>query len=376
MPVHYIYYVLMAFALVVLVYRVFKSSGHERWQAMVVTFSGVIAAVGNFLFALRLHILQGINLTPIALAISVSLLYLAIKRYNLLDIASLASKHAVQTMPDAFIIIDHNENVLESNNAAFNIFSELQNLDEKPVSLKNINKWPNELKQIINAEAAGSEHSTVDFSFDNGSVKHYRANISRIYAQKALQGWSVLIQDISDIVELMNKLEIYATTDALTGLYNRRYFSEHSKMRFDECMRMEEPISVIIFDIDFFKSVNDTYGHAGGDAVLAAVSDISKKQLRAYDLIARYGGEEFAVLLPNTGAEKALEIAERLRKSVENHTTQFLNSSINCTISLGVAVSNDDCPELERLIDKADNALYCAKLSGRNRVEIDANAQS
>ena len=129
-------------------------------------------------------------------------------------------------------------------------------------------------------------------------------------------------------------------------------------------------------DIDFFKSVNDTYGHAAGDLVLKTVSRIIKLQLRDYDIAGRYGGEEFAILLPFTKLEEAKMVAERLRKAVENKkidiskiNTESSEKNISVTISLGVAEYSKENSE-ETLLQNADKALYKAKENGRNRVEI------
>jgi len=380
MPIHIIYYVFGIIAALILVRNLIKSSGYMRWQALFLLLAALMTIIGNLLFALRLHIFQGLNLTPIALSLSVSLLYLAIKRYNFLDVISLASKQALQAMNEAFIILDHDKNVLEANNAAFKIFPELQYFSKNLINLKDVEKWPLKIEQTAPYSKLNYEHNTIDFSLDEGKLKHYRASISEIHEKKLLRGWSILIQDISSTVELMEstiefmgKLEVLAVTDALTGLYNRRYFTEYFKIRFSECIRKKQPASIILGDIDCFKLINDTYGHAGGDAVLVAFSDVIKKQLRSYDLIARYGGEEFIILLPDTGVERALEIAERLRKAIEKHETNFLSNNIKCTISLGIAVNdgNGDLIEFEKLIDKADVALYHAKENGRNRVEIE-----
>ena len=170
--------------------------------------------------------------------------------------------------------------------------------------------------------------------------------------------------------EQRKKLDLQATIDILTGVHNRRYFIEHANIRLQECARFKRESALILFDIDKFKSVNDTYGHAAGDAVICAVAEATTGQLRPYDLFARYGGEEFIVFLPETGASTARKVAERLRKIVENHVTHFQSKALNCTISLGVAANDGGPVELNELINAADRALYRAKEGGRNRVEI------
>lgn len=166
----------------------------------------------------------------------------------------------------------------------------------------------------------------------------------------------------------------HATLDALTGFYNRRQLEERIKQEIASSRRQKTPLCAIMTDIDFFKSVNDTYGHAVGDLVLKTVSKVMRSQLREYDVAGRYGGEEFAILLPFTKMGEAKMVAERLRKSVEAKVIDISEvnpdseiKSINVTVSIGVYQLEDDD---EVLLKNADKALYKAKETGRNKVVI------
>ena len=165
----------------------------------------------------------------------------------------------------------------------------------------------------------------------------------------------------------------YATLDALTGLNNRRQFEVRLKQEIATTKRQKNPLCAMMIDIDFFKKVNDTYGHASGDSVLRTVASIIKEHLRESDIPSRYGGEEFAVLLPYTHIEEAQIVGERLRKAVEAAPIPIDKKNINVTISMGLA---EFTPEEsgEELFKRADTALYEAKESGRNRVCINKNA--
>ena len=178
----------------------------------------------------------------------------------------------------------------------------------------------------------------------------------------------------SQAATTINRANVYAeilkhaTLDALTGFYNRRQLEERIKQEVASAKRRKSDLCAIMTDIDFFKSVNDTYGHAVGDLVLKTVSRVIKNHLREYDIAGRYGGEEFLLLLPHTKFEEAKVVAERLRKAIEEKKIDIskLNSNvenINVTISLGVSQYKND----EFLIN-ADKALYNAKNNGRNRV--------
>jgi diguanylate cyclase (GGDEF)-like protein len=163
----------------------------------------------------------------------------------------------------------------------------------------------------------------------------------------------------------------HATIDELTGMWNRRSFFENAQREFQRRQRTLRSLAILMFDVDHFKSINDTYGHAAGDQVLRGLAEHCRSQLRVIDIIGRYGGEEFAVALPETDIEAAEHIAERLRTSVEHTSFVTSQGSISLTISVGVAVCHpDDQTTLDAIIDRADRALYLAKRSVRNCVRV------
>ena len=162
----------------------------------------------------------------------------------------------------------------------------------------------------------------------------------------------------------------YATLDALTGLNNRRQFEVRLNQEIATTKRQRNPLCAMMIDIDFFKKVNDTYGHASGDSVLRTVASIIKEHLRESDIPSRYGGEEFAVLLPFTRIDEAKIVGERLRKAVEETPVPIDKKNINVTISMGLAEFTPD-ESGDELFKRADKALYEAKESGRNRVCIN-----
>lgn len=159
----------------------------------------------------------------------------------------------------------------------------------------------------------------------------------------------------------------YATLDALTNLNNRRQFETRLGQEIAITKRQNNPLCAMMIDIDFFKKVNDTYGHAAGDEVLRSVAGTIKEQLRESDIPSRYGGEEFAVLLPFTHIQDALVVGERLRKAVEASPVKVEDKVINVTISMGLAEFNRT-ETGEELFERADKALYEAKKNGRNQV--------
>ncbi|MBZ9688759.1 diguanylate cyclase [Clostridium estertheticum] len=170
-------------------------------------------------------------------------------------------------------------------------------------------------------------------------------------------------------INLLNRLEQESTIDFLTGLNNVRQFDNSLNESFVNVKNKNERLSILIIDIDFFKKVNDTYGHLAGDSVLQQLGIIFSTFCRSFDIVSRIGGEEFSVILPDCPSLQAIEVAERLRVAVETH--KFIISDeikINISVSIGAATYPDNVFDLEDLIREADNALYSAKHSGRNKV--------
>ncbi len=191
-----------------------------------------------------------------------------------------------------------------------------------------------------------------------------------------------LTQLSTQIATTINRANVYAeilkhaTLDALTGFYNRNQLEERIKQEVANAKRQNAPLCGIMTDIDYFKHVNDTYGHAVGDLVLKDIAKIIRGQLREYDIAGRYGGEEFSILLPFTKIDEAKKVAERLRASIENKVVDISKvdpdnevKTIKVTISLGIYEMQENDND-EDLLKKADKALYQAKNTGRNKVVV------
>jgi len=159
-------------------------------------------------------------------------------------------------------------------------------------------------------------------------------------------------------------------TDGLTRIYNRGYFELSRKGFIQHARRNKEPLSLLLIDIDFFKAVNDTYGHPCGDAVLVRVAQVMKKVFRETDFVARYGGEEFICVLPHANMLQAHQAAEKLRLAVEAERFDEMDGK-SISISIGLSALRDDDSELQAMVDRADKSLYHAKETGRNRVVCD-----
>ncbi len=180
----------------------------------------------------------------------------------------------------------------------------------------------------------------------------------------------IYVQDVTEVAIYEHKLIQMNEKDGLTGIYNRRYLELKLKEEFNRHKRYSRDFSLIMFDIDHFKRVNDEYGHQCGDFVIQSVCSRITSLVRNIDIFARYGGEEFCCMLPETGLEGALQVAERFRKAVEEQENQYDDLNIKVTISLGVSELREEMVSPEIIMKKADDALYRAKHEGRNRVEI------
>jgi len=180
--------------------------------------------------------------------------------------------------------------------------------------------------------------------------------------------WSI-IEDITERKQIEQKLEQLALTDPLTRLANRRHFMATVERELALAIRYGSPLSVMMIDIDQFKNINDTYGHKVGDVVLTRLGELCLEALREVDAVGRLGGDEFAVVLPQTGSDQALEVAERLRKMVADSEIPLeYGLPLHFTVSIGVATLINASANIDTLFSQADKALYDAKHKMRNRV--------
>jgi len=188
---------------------------------------------------------------------------------------------------------------------------------------------------------------------------------------------AIIIYDVTDIasnrkaLESANQeLEILSRTDRLTQLNNRGYWEECLAHEFNRFKRYHTTCSVIMFDIDHFKKVNDTYGHQAGDEVIREVSRVLRENLRTTDIAGRYGGEEFGVILGDTDAESAIIFCERIRKQIENLEVVHEKQTIKFAVSLGISQAKESISDYKTWLEQADQALYTSKESGRNQTNV------
>jgi diguanylate cyclase (GGDEF)-like protein len=212
-----------------------------------------------------------------------------------------------------------------------------------------------------------------------GSMQLFSRSVGSFNRQDAQLLWilSLISENLLNRDYANESLLHYAFTDFLTAMKTRGYFEQQLELEMKRAERKRTPLAILMIDIDFFKNLNDTHGHHIGDQVLRDVSSILMKDMREIDTLARYGGEEFVIILPETGYQAALHVANRLRRAVEqaNFFAGSPDRVEHLTISIGIAVFQEDAQFKRDLIEAADTALYSAKSLGRNRVVLYRDLQ-
>lgn len=207
----------------------------------------------------------------------------------------------------------------------------------------------------------------IDFNFSDEILDEIQQNI-----QSIIENFDVPEDNKLDVIRKINfmytKTKELSITDALTGLYNRRYFEQCADREFLRAARYKSHLTFAIIDIDFFKKINDTYGHLCGDKILKEVAFLLNESFRKTDIVFRYGGEEFVVILTETNAEAARIPLERLREKIESNTFRFKSQDLKVTISLGYSSDVEEAEDAPELLSFADAALYRAKENGRNQI--------
>jgi len=197
---------------------------------------------------------------------------------------------------------------------------------------------------------------------ETGEVSELQGNVHDISARKQAEAAHMRALEFRQL----------SITDPLTKIYNRRFFDEIATKEFERARRSGSPLTIVLFDIDHFKQVNDTFGHLTGDQVLINLANLCKANLRSMDIFARYGGEEFIILMPDADHKSAHQSIDRLRTTVaETHLATYENAPVSVTLSAGIATwKGNDPSKIRDLLKRADQALYRSKQNGRNRITI------
>jgi len=337
----------------VLLLRRRRKVSHFRQKAGIILTVNIIPLAGAVVFQLGFRP-GGLDPTIFSVIPTFAVLALGLFLHDFIRIVPIAREVVVESMEHPVLVFDDRGRLIDRNQAARPHLEAYRDALANPVA----------------------DQGELSLTLD-GVDKTFRFRRSPIRTQGGeVQGSVVLLTDVTEERRLLDELGHQASHDALTGVANRRHFEDHALGEITRANRHGGTVAVVLFDLDWFKSVNDQFGHAAGDLVLRSVVAIVQPRLRPYDLLARIGGEEFVVLMPEAHPVEAREAAERWRTALEA-TPQIVGGTvIPVTASFGVATLND-LPltvavdprlRLDALMGLADKALYQAKAEGRNRV--------
>jgi diguanylate cyclase (GGDEF)-like protein len=356
-------------AIAILLASLRRKTPGRRTQIALALAGTLAPATASLLHAFRLPRID-IELTPFALDITGFCFGLALFRYDLLEVAYIGRESVVDSLEDGIVVVDPMGRIADANPAARRILRLGEHCIGEELAecglgsfLKPLTTASVEQTDFV-AEAVGGKN------LEDGTQRKYRVRANTVYRGRGEQACrALIISDVTEVSALLTRLTELAVTDELTGLSNRRRFFEQANSEFGIACRASRSLSVMILDLDRFKDVNDSYGHAAGDVVLKAAAGRMLAELRFGDFLCRYGGEEFAVLMPETDAKGAMVVAERLRRAVGSGDILFEGGAVHITASAGIygAVPSED-EKLEDFVRRADAALYEAKLSGRDRI--------
>jgi len=380
------------------------------WGILVLAVFATIDAILNVVLARWLPIIPG--MTSLGIFLSDLFFVYVIKRYNVFDLVSIAHEDVINTIPYGILVLDENEVIVEANKASRSFMNlhvgdsfDMEVFLESVQVVGSCREFVNHYKKKENTLS----HIEVIVERDN-NIRHFILQSSPIvdsalvpighiltfqdvsqerFYVKEMNRQNVTLQERNQALDLIRqelseanrKLEELALTDSLTNCYNRRYLTQHLNHEVVTNIQYKTPFSLLLLDIDYFKAINDRYGHVIGDEVLVRTAEAVKQSIRSTDILTRYGGEEFMIYLPHTEHDLANQIAERVRTAVESNRIMVDHEimQVSITISIGILSFEDfemehvpDNPEgyLTQLFAAVDKALYQAKQNGRNRVEF------
>lgn len=370
------YFVQTAYVLITLILctwfyfqRYRNSSDGEHIQFRLLLLASVLPYLALLLVTVNIGGI-GIDYTAIILPPCILLINLSLTRYNFLEIKDLARERVFEDSGDGLILVNRFYRVVDFNEASTNFFRWF-NAVIKAEQIEILLRDHQELWESIRNAEDGVFHFQVA-----GEDRYVNIKNSRVQNKQETIGHLITIENVTERESLRQRLTEIANTDELTGLNNRRRFRECAEEAAQRARDGYEDLAVLMMDIDFFKKVNDFYGHHGGDAVLRDFATMLGESFRGSDIVGRIGGEEFAVVISNADAQKAYDKAEDFRKALAEKTILFGEKSISVTVSIGVAVLDETTTNFDALINKADHALYQAKHLGRNRTVIENQNQA
>lgn len=357
--------VCLALSTILFTITLFRAAPAFRKQTSILLIGSLIPWFGMLLYMFGLTP-YNLDFAPLALSLSGLFFALGFLRFGLLDIVPLARDVIFEGMSDGVLVLDTRDRIMDFNPRLQSILPDVQKKSIGCPASETLTAYPVLLKLI---KENSSEN--IEFQIENAEVScYYRSSLALLsdWNQRPV-GKIITVHDHTEVKQLLGKLEQLATLDGLTGVYNRRHFNELAIREIYRVQRYGGALSLIVLDLDHFKRINDTYSHMAGDAALRTVAQTCRTVLRQSDILGRFGGEEFVILLPETDQTAAVAFAQKLRMLLEQQRIQYEDSSFIVTASFGVAgVPSPSNASLEELFRRADQAVYEAKETGRNRV--------
>jgi diguanylate cyclase (GGDEF)-like protein len=316
----------------------------------------------------------GLDVSAFAVVLSGAVFGWAMFRQGFLDLLPVARERVLELMNDGMLVVDQKKRLVDANPAA----RQTLELGGSAVGMPLRRAAPKR-GDLADLADAGAGEIEITLQEPEQMARRYQARAFPVTDDRGRTlGTALMIHDISETAALLDMLAEMAGTDELTGALNRRRFMEQAERELAVARRAGRPLSVIVTDLDHFKNINDSHGHAAGDAALRTAAARMREGLRTTDLFCRFGGEEFAALLPDTDMEGAERLAERLRTLLAESPIVWEGKSFPLTASFGVSALAPagqgtqapaaDGTSLDILLRKADEAMYRAKMEGRNRV--------
>ena len=385
----YYSYALILLAFFILGSSILRANPFFKRQYLIILVGSIIPFAASIFTQMNYVELADLDMAPISFGVSSVLYAYAILRHQFMDLVPVARGHLIESMSDGVLVLDEHNRIVDINPAMQSI------VDKDPTALigQNVsvvlNLWTQNTEQLLNGIETRKELRVPKKSLPsryldlritslydddqkvNGRLLVFRDVTDRKEVEKDLRRAMDRLQtQLIEIGVLQSQLREQAIRDALTNLFNRRYLEETLERELARATRKSYPLCVIMMDLDYFKDVNDTYGHEAGDVVLKTLAETVTKQSRHGDFVCRYGGEEFVLVMPNINIAIAKERADELHQIINALNIKYGVFNLTTTISMGVAMYPEYGKTKEELLRAADRALYAAKNMGRNRVVV------
>ncbi|MBN3885534.1 MAG: histidine kinase N-terminal 7TM domain-containing protein [Nostoc sp.] len=377
-------YIYTLTGVVMLIQKALVPSVLYRRQSSMALVGAVLPILGASLYMLRLTP-PGLNITPMSFMLAGLFYFVSLFRFQMFDLVPVARDTLIENMSDGVMVLDAKNRIIDFNPALKHLIGVKKQHIGQPAA-QVLAKWPEIIRLYHTHESVKTE-----IFIDSVTPCYVELLITSLHnRRKQLTGRLLVLRDITqryqaefelrhaneylqkqvlEIKTLQVQLQEQAMRDGLTGLFNRRYFDEIFPKKLIRAMRDSEQVALIIMDIDYFKNINDTFGHQTGDRVIQVFADILRDYSDSQNIVCRYGGEEFVLALPGLTQEKAFEFAEQIRLSFQAACLESGDKEIHTTVSGGVAVFPDHGKTTDELLQVVDQALYAAKLHGRNCIK-------